>query len=130
MAKTEMGLLWSVVMMRSVKDCDPSFSYHATVSSSPEADSASTSPSPSTSMAKTDQTASADAVMTRGEQAARASAGSKARSQKAPSGSQPIAKTIVETLLSCPGLSLYSSTDEGSMSKLKGKMVECGWGAR
>ena len=63
-AKTEMGLLWSVVMMRSVKDWDPSFSYHATVSSSPDADSASTSPSPSTSMAKTDQAASAASVMT------------------------------------------------------------------
>ena len=38
-------------MMRSEKDWDPSFSYHATVSSASDADSASTSPSPSTSIA-------------------------------------------------------------------------------
>ena len=42
-----------------------SFSYHATVSSLPDADSASTSPSPSTSIAKTERAPSAAFVMTR-----------------------------------------------------------------
>ena len=52
-AKTEKALSASVVMTRSVKAWDPSFSYHATVSSYQDAESASTSPSPSTSIAKT-----------------------------------------------------------------------------
>ena len=52
-------------MMCSVKDWDPSFSYHATVSSFLDADSASTSPSPSTSIAKTDWAPSAESVMMR-----------------------------------------------------------------
>ena len=51
--------------MFSVNDCDPSFSYHATVSSFVDAESASTSPSPSTSIAKTDLAPSASVVMTR-----------------------------------------------------------------
>tara|TARA_B100000475_G_scaffold137119_1_gene100635 strand:- start:36 stop:206 length:171 start_codon:yes stop_codon:yes gene_type:complete len=40
-------------MMYSVKDWDPSFSYHATVSSLADAESASKSPSPSRSIANT-----------------------------------------------------------------------------
>ena len=42
------------VMTRSEKDSEPSFSYHATVSSLEDADRTSTSPSPSTSIAKTE----------------------------------------------------------------------------
>ena len=52
-AKTELTLVARLVTTRSVKDCEPSFSYHATVSEPKDADSASTSPSPSTSRAKT-----------------------------------------------------------------------------
>ena len=52
-------------MTRLVKDRDPSFSYHATVSSLMDADSASTSPSPSTSIAKTDFASIASVVMMR-----------------------------------------------------------------
>jgi hypothetical protein len=48
-----------------VKDWDPSFSYHATVPSKEDAESASTSPSPSTSIAKTDFAKSAESLMTR-----------------------------------------------------------------
>ena len=62
-------VLASDVRMRSVKDWDPSFSYHATVSSLWDAESASTSPSPSTSIAKTDRASSASVVMTRSEKA-------------------------------------------------------------
>ena len=51
--------------MRLEKDWAPSFSYHATVLSFRDADSASTSPSPSTSIAKTDRAPSAAFVMTR-----------------------------------------------------------------
>ena len=54
MAKTERTPLAEFVMWISAKAWDPSFSYHATVSSPADADSASTSPSPSTSIAKTE----------------------------------------------------------------------------
>ena len=52
-------------MMCSVKDCEPSFSYHAAVSSLTDAESASTSPSPSPSIAKTETAPFASVVMTR-----------------------------------------------------------------
>ena len=62
---TEKGASASVVMMRSVKPCEPSFSYHATVSSAKDAESASTAPSPSRSSAKTEMASSAEFVMIR-----------------------------------------------------------------
>merc|ERR1711965_1199268 len=68
-AKTVRTLSANVVMMRSVNDWEPSFSYHATVSSIWDAESASTSPSPSTSIAKTDVTIFASSVMMRSEKA-------------------------------------------------------------
>merc|ERR1711965_923610 len=56
-------------MTRLVKDWEPSFSYHATVSSYLFPVSASTSPSPSTSIATTNEAPSASVVMTRSEKA-------------------------------------------------------------
>ena len=52
-------------MAWSTKDSEPSFSYHATVSSLEDAESASTSPSPSTSIAKTTRAPSLIVVMMR-----------------------------------------------------------------
>ena len=56
-------------MTRSTKDSEPSFSYHATVSSLKDADGTSMSPSPSTSVAKTEAAPLAEFEMTRSENA-------------------------------------------------------------
>ena len=67
MAKTDQApdAIAESVMTRTVKDSEPSFSYHATVSSPRDAERTSTLPSPSRSIAKTDKAALASVVMMR-----------------------------------------------------------------
>ena len=59
-AVTEEAPSADAVITRSVKPSDPSFSYHAIVSSSPDADSTSKSPSRSTSYTNTPLAPSTD----------------------------------------------------------------------